>query len=225
MIQDDSNRIPVNRKLLTRFFSKITIHPDVTFNGVTCWIWIAHRNKRGYARFQFAGTNSNAHRVAFGMFVRVIPDTEHGDHLCRRPQCVNPVHIDDVPPRINILRGEGVAAKHARKTHCDNGHEFTPENVYADPKRPNYRCCRACRRVVEQKTLARLRGITAAKPKRTHCKNGHEYTRPAGGPYKHRCLLCMRESAARQRHKLKGANCPPIAVAVANGESDCVTLL
>ena len=203
MIPEDSNRVPVNRKLLTRFFNKIVIHPDIVFNGVACWIWIAHRDKNGYARFQFAGESNNAHRIAFGMFVRIIPVEKHGDHLCRRPQCVNPVHIDDVLPRINILRGEGVAAKHAKKTHCANGHEFTPENVYTNPKRPNNRCCRACRQISEQKTLTKLRNATAAKPKPTHCKNGHEYTRPAGGPYKHRCLVCMRESAIRQRHKKK----------------------
>jgi hypothetical protein len=34
----------------------------------------------------------------------------------------------------------------ASKTHCVNGHEFTPENTWRMPSRPTYRICRTCKR-------------------------------------------------------------------------------
>lgn len=141
---DDSSRIPVNRKLLTRFFSKVRIDPSVTFRGVPCWLWTSQHCAQGYGRLQFNGSNLNAHNIAFGMFVHRIPKGHHADHLCRNRGCVNPVHVDDVPPRINILRGKAPAARHAIKTHCDNGHEFTPENTRHPKRNPSWRECRAC---------------------------------------------------------------------------------
>lgn len=30
------------------------------------------------------------------------------------------------------------------RTHCAQGHEFTPENVYRPPSRPSKRMCRTC---------------------------------------------------------------------------------
>lgn len=32
------------------------------------------------------------------------------------------------------------------KTHCKHGHEFTPENTYVPPGKPNQRSCRECHR-------------------------------------------------------------------------------
>jgi len=200
MIPEDSNRIPVNQELLTRFFSKVRIYPTVTFNGTPCWIWIARVDDLGYGTFQFQGWTQRAHRISFGMFDHIIPNGNHTDHLCRFPSCVNPCHLEDVSPRTNILRGEGNAAKHARKTHCIYGHEFTPENTYVNPRKPLHRNCRACSKIRSKRNNAKLKAINAAKPEPTHCRNGHAYTRPKG-PYKHRCLLCMRESYARQRQK------------------------
>lgn len=34
----------------------------------------------------------------------------------------------------------------ASKTHCPQGHEYTPENTYRKPSAPNARRCRTCRR-------------------------------------------------------------------------------
>jgi hypothetical protein len=41
------------------------------------------------------------------------------------------------------LRGEGLTAANARKTHCKYGHEFDGDNLALDPK--GRRICRACR--------------------------------------------------------------------------------
>lgn len=44
--------------------------------------------------------------------------------------------------RDRVLHGSD---RNARKTHCDFGHAFTPDNIYSPPSRPGVRYCRACR--------------------------------------------------------------------------------
>ncbi|SRR5258708_3603929 len=145
MLEPNSNRLPVNRKLLARFFSKIKIDPNVSFKDVPCWLWTAWLDRDGYANFR--GPNSiRAARTSYEMFVGIIPDGFQPDHLCRVRACVNPVHLEAVTPQVNTLRGEGPAAKNAVKTHCKQGHEFTPENTFSTPSLPNSRRCRECYR-------------------------------------------------------------------------------
>lgn len=46
-----------------------------------------------------------------------------------------------------------------RKTHCPRGHEYTAENTYITPSRPNNRMCRQCRAENERKRVrSRRRG-------------------------------------------------------------------
>ena len=64
------------------------------------------------------------------------------DHLCRNRWCQNEDHLELVTQQENMARGE-----YAVKTHCVNGHEYTPENtLHPDKKRPNKRTCRICNR-------------------------------------------------------------------------------
>ena len=145
MIPDNSNRLPVNTKILKRFFSKIRIDPSITFNGTPCWLWTARIGYDGYGYFSFEGRDHTAQRISHGMFInRVAPDREV-DHLCRVRECANPVHLEDVPPRINKLRGNSPIGKKSRQTHCIYGHEFTADNTYIRMIKGNpHRYCRQC---------------------------------------------------------------------------------
>src|SRR6267142_2156466 len=146
MIQDDSNRLPVNTDILIRFFSKICTHPDVWFRGTQCWIWTASRDWKGYAQFGYRWRqwHGRGHQIAFKMFVGTVPEGLQLDHLCRRPSCVNPTHLEPVTSWENSLRGNSIMAIHVRQTHCKYGHEFTPENTYIMSQ--GGRQCRICRR-------------------------------------------------------------------------------
>lgn len=72
-----------------------------------------------------------------------IPEGLVIDHLCRNRGCVNPDHLEAVTQRENILRGEGLAAANARKTHCPKGHPYSGENLYVVPS-SGRRQCRIC---------------------------------------------------------------------------------
>ena len=116
----------------------------------------------GYVDVRIGGKPKKAHRVLYEALVGPVPPGLECDHLCRNRACVNVFeHIEPVPKRINCLRGISPAAQHARKTHCSQGHEFTPENVYIH-RRPGStsRSCRACSRV---RGRDRHRRIAAAR--------------------------------------------------------------
>lgn len=148
MLETHSNRLSVNLKLLIRFFSKIKIDPNVSFNGVPCWLWTAGKDKNGYAKFSPAHSETvRAQRFVYETFVAIIDPPElTTDHLCRVKPCVNPVHLEAVTGRVNTLRSNNPFAQNARRTHCKHGHEFTPENTYYAPGRPNRRLCKQCQR-------------------------------------------------------------------------------
>lgn len=117
MTQSDSNRLPVNRKILARFFSKIQVSTEHFYKGEPCWDWTANKDKRtGYGKFCYAGKKRVAARTSYQMFVALIPSTKDDcDHLCRRRICVNPVHLEAVTHRINCLRGTGQSARNHKK--------------------------------------------------------------------------------------------------------------
>lgn len=109
-----------------------------------CWLWTGSQSDNGYGSFTDDGRRTvSAHRFSFEMHVGPIPDDLVIDHLCRVHHCVNPDHLEAVTIRVNTLRGIGPTAINARKMHCVNGHEFTPENTYIAPGRGS-RHCRTC---------------------------------------------------------------------------------
>jgi hypothetical protein len=77
-------------------------------------------------------------------YVGKIPEGLQIDHLCRVRECANPAHLEAVTCRENLLRGDTVTAHNANKTHCVNGHEYTPENTAIT--RDGCRRCRICHR-------------------------------------------------------------------------------
>jgi HNH endonuclease len=122
-------------RLEERFWSRIC----VAASG--CWEWNGPRDEHNYGRISVGYFQHGAHRFVYQALVGPIPDGLQLDHLCRNPPCVNPAHLEPVTPRENLLRGDTIAAANAAKTHCPQGHPYSPENTrLASGKRRCRRC-------------------------------------------------------------------------------------
>jgi hypothetical protein len=112
-----------------------------------CWVW-TKSTSHGYGAFGIERRVHKAHRVAFQWMVGPIPEGLCVLHRCDNRPCVRPDHLflgtrpDNTADMMAKGRGFSPLAETNRaKTHCINGHEFTPENTY---RRPKGRECRAC---------------------------------------------------------------------------------
>lgn len=124
--------------LLERIMAKVDKQPD------GCWIWTA-ATSHGYGIVSAEGRPRLAHRVLYELLRgEVSPDLDL-DHLCMRPPCVNPDHLEPVTHAENMRRGPtNVAGRNFRKTHCPQGHPYSGDNILW--KRNGDRSCRECNR-------------------------------------------------------------------------------
>jgi hypothetical protein len=146
---------------MERFWAKVDKAgptPDDRPELGPCWLWTATQT-RGYGRFHFQGRLDVAHRVAYEIAIGQIPDGKVLDHLCRTPSCVNPSHLEVVSQLVNVLRGVGFPAQHAKKTHCPQGHPYDEENTYR--RHGDWRECRVCKKARKEAWKARHRQIGA----------------------------------------------------------------
>ena len=173
--------------LRQRFESKY-----VRLGAGECCPWLAARNqKRGwdYGRFAVKPKTYGAHRVAYMLVRGSIPDGLTIDHLCRNPPCVNPVHLEAVPSRVNTLRGVSVAAVNAAKTHCPQGHLRTTDTfTHKNGRGPHYRGpCAICYAVSELAGARRryAERLTVRAAKTAYGRKRHETlaARAAGATY------------------------------------------
>lgn len=86
-----------------------------------CWIWLGHKNNKGYGYVSVGGKLDVAHRHAWRAFCGGIPNGMHVLHHCDNPPCCNPDHLflgtnaDNVRDRIAKGRSADVrGAKNGR---------------------------------------------------------------------------------------------------------------
>lgn len=129
--------VTLNRKQIARIFSKVVVDTETG-----CWNW-SGTISGGYGNFRYGGIVERSHRVmyawVFGPIPRGAPRTEKRGHVpqidhavCQNTRCCNPVHLELVTQKVNLLRGNGVCANYARMTHCREGHPL--------PSEPNVKC-------------------------------------------------------------------------------------
>ena len=126
--------IPSPPSIEERFWAKVR-------KTAGCWVWTGAKISSGYGEMSVKGKPQYAHRLAYELLVGPIPDGLVIDHLCRNTSCVNPAHLEVVTERVNILRGSGATAVHARATHCPQGHPYDEANTY---RSKGHRKCRTC---------------------------------------------------------------------------------
>lgn len=129
-------KMEVSEKItIERFWHYVEITPS-------CWLWTAAiTDGYGSIHSSYLRRNLRAHRFAYELLVGPIPVGLQLDHLCRVRRCVNPAHLEPVTARENIMRGVGMGARNARRTHCPKGHPYEGDNLLLDK---TGRRCRTC---------------------------------------------------------------------------------
>jgi hypothetical protein len=114
----------VKGSALIRFVAKV--QPEST----GCWTWAGAVDPNGYPRFWIDDRWGYAHRAAHELFVGPIPEGHEVDHTCHNDsecaggrdclhrRCVNPLHLEPVEHRTNVLRGRTLARAHHAGTDC-----------------------------------------------------------------------------------------------------------
>lgn len=129
---------PVSEKVEKRFKSKLLISPDTA-----CIVYQGADRNNGYKGFYVTRTRQVlAHRLAYTLFVGPLTPGMVINHKCGNHACCAPDHLEEVTQYENSEKGDSWK----RKTHCVNGHEFTPENTYWRINAGGYRVqrCVAC---------------------------------------------------------------------------------
>lgn len=118
---------------------KITIS-----NVEDCWIWKGAK-LHGYGVTSHKKLDKYAHRWMYKKLIGPIPKELCVDHLCRNRACVNPFHMELVSIGVNVMRGDTIPSRNAKKTHCPNGHPFDEIHTYLRRDRGGKgRHCRTC---------------------------------------------------------------------------------
>jgi hypothetical protein len=121
-----------------------------------CWQWLGRADRNGYARFILGGKSDLVHRWAWKFKKGPLPGKASGqglDHTCRNRLCVRISHLELVTSRENNLRGMGVPALNARKTHCKRGHPLTDSNLGLVSGVGRF--CRTCAKIHQRNFVAR----------------------------------------------------------------------
>lgn len=159
---------------VTRFWSKVDKNgpvPEHVSHLGPCWVWKAATTKRGYGAFPLTHELTiPAHRFSFFL--------EHGRwpypcalHRCDNRACVRSEHLfegtkaDNAQDAINKgrfpfrLNNLTAPAMQRAKTHCPQGHEYTPDNLLS---KPIGRSCKTCHRIRQRLRMRKLRELKEA---------------------------------------------------------------
>lgn len=135
-----------------RFWSKVDKRGPFAVHYLTkkpigrCWVWTGSTTSDGYGRFRIGSRRDGSRVLAYSH--RLSYEAEHGrpalpqlDHVCHRPNCVRPSHLEPVTNQTNIVRALST------RTHCKNGHPYVGENVRTVRTGTRFhRICVVCRR-------------------------------------------------------------------------------
>lgn len=136
-------RIRLTDKELRRFESKFR-------RTRSCWLWQAAKDSHGFGVFSLRGRQVQAHRLSYQHFIAALGKDQVVGQTCEKHECIKPEHLK--------------ISKKNERTHCPNGHLYTPENMVTRKK--TARRCLQCYNSYYQ---------PGRKP-RTHCPHGHQLT-------------------------------------------------
>ncbi len=147
------HRGPARKDIFERFMS----HVEVSANG--CWLWTGAVCSDGYGNFRITTDKTiGSHRFSYEFHRGPIPNELEVDHECHTPsncdggdlcihrRCVNPDHLTLTTHAKNCSTERSLVGRDQRaRTHCPQGHEYTPENTGPARNRATGRIFRSCR--------------------------------------------------------------------------------
>lgn len=127
--------------VMRRFWAKTRPAPS------GCVEWTAAATAKGYGIFGIGQTLYRAHRISVVWSTqKAIPSGMDVDHLCSNPRCVEPLHLEVVDRRTNIIRSSAKGAAAAGEEVCQRGHDLLAPRAWAEQP-DGSRLCRLCRNV------------------------------------------------------------------------------
>lgn len=181
---------------------------------------IVKGQSRGYGIMRVRGKVLKTHRIAWELANGPIPDGLSVCHSCDNPPCCNVEHLflgthaDNMADMIAKKR-DRPGDFNAAKTHCPQGHPYDEANTIV---RRNSRECRACKKLSNAKSCAKLvelrirvtgiRGLGKYNSAKTHCPQGHEYAGSnlqMGPDGRRSCRICSYAAGDRYRARLREA--------------------
>ena len=144
------------KPMLDRFLERV-----VRTSG--CWWWVGRRNELGYGHIETSGKEMRSNRMSWILATGRNPGNLHVLHVCDNPSCVRPGHIYLGTHQQNMRDvAERRRGGNAKKTHCKNGHAFSPENTKMAYAR---RWCIVCTRAAARRNAQRARDRKKMKEK------------------------------------------------------------
>jgi len=117
-----------------------------------CLEWTGNTDRKGYGLISVDGKNVATHRFSWTLTNGPIPDGMCVLHHCDDPPCCQTEPTEGYPEGHLFLgtiadNNRDMSAKRRNhntvKTHCPQGHEYTPQNTYVRPSKGT-RKCRTC---------------------------------------------------------------------------------
>lgn len=147
------------KKIEERIREKTTIDPTTG-----CWLFRGYLSSYGYGRICVDWVNYYVHTISAVIYLDYnLLDKEHQinhkDNVCPNRNCWNPEHLYVGTQAENVQDTvvKGISGR-PTQTHCQNGHEFTPENTYIRESTGD-RVCRTCKSERNRKRYEASKGL------------------------------------------------------------------